>query len=400
MSHPYLPINGRYLNAHQSLPATLARAPLRFTKHVGLGNGLRLLLHQLGVRKRRSPAIELPVPGMACVPTQRGYTVFRVDRDSVVDIFKPRVKPAVFEIYAAAAAWVSRLSFTPELLGVSREEQWLEMRYVPGQEGRVLLVDDAARFQRVFQSSLVPCLAELVLSEPPRFVPLAEYVDELTQSLNAESLAAWPQVEPLFRSFVQRISARLADSGHIALTFAHGDFVHVNMIVSGEGVRVIDWDTAGWRSILHDAHTFFFSQVFWRQDVPMPPVLLEQTIRDLAAALPAHSGWLSLTPQALDVYRRLYYLERLAMVLRRKKNKSRAEHLKVSIQIYEAFEAEIAAGDSRGSRASLPGPVARQSRPTTLPPTPAVLKQPRPRRQLAQSQPTRQGQAEGRPKGH
>jgi hypothetical protein len=341
MSHNYLHINGHYLWEHQNLPATLMRAPLRFTKHAGLSNGLRLLLHQLGVRRRRSTAIELPVPGMACVPTQRGYTVFRMDRDSVVDIFRPRAKQEVLDGYAATAAKVSQLSFAPDLLEVSREEQWLEIRYVPGREGRVLLVNAAEQFQRLFRSSVIPCLAELMLIETPRLVPLTDYVVELTHSLRDESLAESPQVQELFRSFVQRISAKLTDSGRIALTFAHGDFVHVNLIVSEKEVRVIDWETAARRSILHDAHTFFFSQVFWRKEVHMPPAVLEQAIRDLAAALPAYSEWISLTPQALDVYRRLYYLERLAMVLRRKKNKRRVEHLKTSIHICEAFEQEV-----------------------------------------------------------
>jgi len=62
------------------------------------------------------------------------------------------------------------------------------------------------------------------------------------------------------KSFIDMIVERLRVEGNcpVFLVFTHGDFCPANMLNTQQGIKVIDWEGAGTRSVLFDVYSYFF----------------------------------------------------------------------------------------------------------------------------------------------
>lgn len=331
MGFQYVQRRGNYVCLDQNPLLSLVRAHRLFMRYVGLGNAIRVALHRWAARPLKK-TLTLPVYGNACVRVQRGYMVFDLERSVATRVFRPRIAPQLFRAQHAAFRKAGRLSFAPTVRGVCDREQWFEMDYVDGESGFVLLAPNADVFLDTLSEKVLPCLLELSASHEWRKMDLPKYSRQLARRLEGTQLERWPNVQQRLRQFCERVRARLPAAGEVRLGYSHGDFVHPNLVLASRGLRVIDWECADWRSVTHDLYTFFFSQLFWRDG------LAREALADAEAVFIAALGKRPVDlPTA--VYRNLYYLERLAMVMGRDFGPAEAEHIDRSITLFEDFEA-------------------------------------------------------------
>lgn len=333
MGFQYVQRRGNYICLDQNPLLSLVRTGRLFMRYVGLRNALRVALHRWTAKPVPKRILTLPVYGNACVRVQRGFMVFDLERAVATRVFYPPIPPQQFRAQHEAFRRAGRLSFAPAVRGACDREQWFEMDYVDGESGFTLLAGDERKFLDTFSRMVLPCLVELSASHDWRRVGLNEYTRRLAERLRGPKLKPWPRVERRLREFCDRVRAGLPASGSVRLGFSHGDFVHPNLVLTPHGVRAVDWECADWRSVTHDFYTFFFSQLFWRNGAARGA--LEQAEEALLDALGRRGA--TLQP---DVYRRLYYLERLNMILGREFGRAEVEHIDRSIQLYEKFEAQ------------------------------------------------------------
>ncbi len=93
-------------------------------------------------------------------------------------------------------------------------------------------------------------LIESVHRPSLRVVDMADYLQQLAEAVEGFSIAAGEQAQVLAASV-----ARLCGSAPLGLALTHGDFQNGNILVTGNDLRIIDWETATERSQLYDLAT-------------------------------------------------------------------------------------------------------------------------------------------------
>lgn len=336
MAFQYVARGGNLVCLEQNPLRGLMRARRRFMRDVGLTNALRVALHRWAGGCGFEPTLTLPVYGNACVRVQRGYMVFDLERGVATRVFRPRVSARHFRAQHEAFCTAGQLSFAPAVRDACPREQWFEMEYIDGENGRTCLVaKNDEQLMGIVLGGVLPCLVELSTSQPWQELALATYVRTLTRRLRAPQLARWPRIHRRMRDFCSRIRSELPKDGTVRLGLTHGDFVHPNLFSTPQGLRVVDWESAGYRSASQDLYSYFFSQLFWSQG--MGRGKLDALERAFVTALGERAA--DFDPH---VYRRLYYLERLVMVLGRDFGRAEAEHIDRSLSLFERFEAQCA----------------------------------------------------------
>jgi thiamine kinase-like enzyme len=123
------------------------------------------------------------------------------------------------------------------------------------------------------------------------------------------------------------------------LVFSHGDFSLVNIINTKNGIKVIDWESAGRRSVLFDLHNYFLTEVYYKRATLSIASEIDQAIAMLQARLAPSAPELAKTlPSRVQTYRELYYLERVCTLLDRELNDQRLDVILRSIDVFERYE--------------------------------------------------------------
>jgi hypothetical protein len=130
----------------------------------------------------------------------------------------------------------------------------------------------------------------------------------------------------------------VSDPG-VDMVFSHGDFSLRNMLMTKEGIRVIDWESAGRRSVLFDLYNYFFTESYYGRiatnlvsEISEAISSLQSRIRSKAPDIAENLS--SLTP----MYRRLYYLERILVMLEREMSDDLLDVILRSIQVFKRYE--------------------------------------------------------------
>ncbi len=116
---------------------------------------------------------------------------------------------------------------------------------------------------------------------------------------------------------------RLEGDCPISLVYSHGDFSPRHVLTTEHGSLMIDWEMAGHRSALFDLFNVFFRRLWLGYASPGMAVAMQEAIAQVqsyvALSMSAgNSSELSLVDEA-DVYRRIYYIERVCKVVERQK---------------------------------------------------------------------------------
>jgi len=104
----------------------------------------------------------------------------------------------------------------------------------------------------------------------------------------------------------------------LQLVLTHGDFSLVNAITSDDGLRFIDWEGVASGGLYSDVFHFLFAERYYKRIANSFLVdASEYTGRYRKASLDRFPELLEAAELDLTFARRLYYLERLALLMKR-----------------------------------------------------------------------------------
>ncbi len=284
--------------------------------------------------------VRLPVFGHLCIAVHHGYKIFDLHKLTATKYFPADIDPSVIsgEIHRIRDA--SALPFTPDLLEVDPEERWYRESFIPGDRSSRKEKSDPAS---LFRKTIGGYLANVILSRPEKKKSIDDYLKFIGGSLKQRVLELGEDNDAYSRviDFTDRVSARLGESARtqVRLAFTHGDFSFVNFIYGRKGITVIDWEGADYRNILHDLYNYFFTELYYGRCRSVNNATLTGAIEQLELLLTteeaSHVGTLA---KSADIYRLLYYMERMQMLVDREASEAQRNVILRSIELFENYE--------------------------------------------------------------
>jgi hypothetical protein len=187
----------------------------------------------------------------------------------------------------------------------------------------------------------------MILFQPPLMTTIGAIINQCNQR--------WESSRPilqridlrkvdLIEDFFSCIIAKLSDSTEqpIYRILTHGDFSLRNMLNTKKGLMVIDWEGIAHRSVLFDFYNVFLTELYYSRtstnlicETREAIVCLQEKLNTKNPEVADHLIALA------DVYRLLYYVERICMLVERGLNKKILKVINRSIQIFLEYEKAI-----------------------------------------------------------
>ena len=294
--------------------------------------------------------LPLPVYGNLCLPVHRGYRVFDLRRRTAVKVFGPEVDQALIAREIEGVRRASVLECAPTIRRWSIEEGWYEEDLAIGQLGHLAPEHESLTVIARYRRDIEPCILGLVSLQAPLSLDLGEYLDEITGELQSRELVGRvldAGSAGLIDRFIQLSIRRLRPcvDQKIDLVFSHGDFSLVNVLDTEKGTMVVDWESAGRRSALFDLYNYFLTEVYYERATVNLYSEVTEAILSLQLNLASRGVHLVGGLQCLaPVYRWLYYLERVFVLLEREPSKNQVDVIVRSVDVFERYEEAVAAG--------------------------------------------------------
>ena len=293
--------------------------------------------------RRIDSVVTLPSYGQICVAVHKGYKIFDFRRGVVAKVFDHDVN--MFSIFSEIDGLkkVSPFDFAPSLKRWNAAERWYEEDYVSGSlDSSYKPLDSATLLQR-FSLDLVQHINSLILFQQPIIKNSLKYVREIIKNLEDNRLSKQDLTLKDFntiKTFIDLIVERLRVEGNcpVFLVFTHGDFCPANMLNTRHGIKIIDWEGAGNRSVLFDVYSYFFYRPVNRK-VPLAIMASELNealpifISNLDEKAPHISSSLL---QRKNVYRWIFYIEQICKEVERV---ATDKNLNILDEIFRSMEA-------------------------------------------------------------
>lgn len=348
--YPYLSIAGNYFCAQCNVLSLL---------WIFLFKHKRLHLHAFGIRRRQllhllkavrhfhqnntediPNTLSLAVPGHLCIPVHYGHKVFDFSKLTATKIFSADVDPYLISDEINCVRDASTLPFTPALLEVDKNERWYTESFVPG--NRSAKTSESSP-RTLFKQTVCAYLAGIIESKDGQDAALGDYLADIQNDMRIKLTHSTFEnnLRSYTNEFISRISDKLRrfDDARIRLAFTHGDFSFVNFIYGKNGITVIDWEGAKYRSILHDLYNYFLTELYYERVPSLDPTTFSDAIQLLGQRLAAGGGQRTETlADPNGVYRWLYYLERIQMLLDREQSSIQRDVVLKSIDTFHQFE--------------------------------------------------------------
>ena len=352
-SYHYIQVDNRYVCVQQSFwslfqlfylkDQSFHLGGLGFTKRKRRHALIALMLAKLGSQSKRSELV-LPLFGQLGLDVHQGYRIFDFRQGTVSKVLTPDVsqKNVDYEIESVCAA--GRLSFAPQVYDSNLTERWYQEELISGSSGYLLPDADPTRLLEIYAQQIVPFICEMLLLHPPKQKKLASHLDTITAYLEDERFSRLSlnsnKLEKI-DDFVKMGVNQLRQDGHrlVNLVFSHGDFSFVNVLNTAQGLRIIDWESVAWRNPLNDFYNYFFTELYYKRvdstlvtEIPQAISILQTALQDDAPELAQDVSF------SANLYRKLYYVERIKMLLERELNDKRLDVIVRSIDIFNQFE--------------------------------------------------------------
>ncbi len=148
---------------------------------------------------------------------------------------------------------------------------------------------------------------------------------------------------------------RLEASCNVQLVFTHGDFCPANMLNTKNGIRVIDWEGAKYRSALFDFyHYFFYRAVSKKTSITQVASEVNEALPKVLSSLASKSLSISRSlDQLANIYRLTYYIEEISQLVEREMTDNNLKITELILQYIEAFnryENVLVIGAEEGAR--------------------------------------------------
>ena len=289
----------------------------------------------------------LPVFGHVAMRVHRGHKVFDFRRSEVTKVFDRDVPMQDAEVEIAACKTASAVSAAPQYIASDPNTAWFSEEYIRGTHATEIVSPRSSDYLSLYPD-VEKCLIELLRCQAPIPVDASVHIDRLAeQSYRDRWLESGAQLED-----VERITAYLgglrtwlmenADSVPLQLILTHGDFSLVNAISAEGGLRFIDWEGIGMGSLFSDLFNFMFTEHYYGRTSSRFTTEVDSTYREFRDAIlsgcPELTDAVSLPPVFT---RRLYYLERLRLLLDRDVSTNLLGVVRKSIAMFADFDSDV-----------------------------------------------------------
>lgn len=298
--------------------------------------------------KRPESSILLPAYGHVCKPAHKGYKIFDLRRKRVIKIFDDDVdrQSVVDEIEKLRE--ILEISFAPSIRRWNTEEYWYEEDYIDGfpdvdRSYKPLL--DSSGMKEMFHKNIAPRIEAIMLFQKPQKKKLSIYTDEITKTLKKFSSYREKtesdetnKMKEFISSITEQLNTMMDCS--VYLLFTHGDFCSANILNTNDSIKVIDWEHTTYRSALFDFYSYFFYRPY-RGRISTNDMALEinKLLPLFVAGLREKAADISDSIISMPkVYRWLYYLERISMLLEREKTDTNLDIRKRILRFIEMYQ--------------------------------------------------------------
>jgi hypothetical protein len=309
-------------------------------------------------RKIPKSALILTIYGQICKAAHQGYKIFDFRRRVVVKVFDRNVDKNSVLKEIDRLKIVSQMDFAPSLRKWNIEELWYEEDYIEGYldvDHSYKPVDDSVTLGEKFRHIITPCIETLILLQSPMAVNVTEYANDLTEMLEGSRLFGQEfgknynkeilEIKKFFHSTTKQLNA--GRNCPVYLVFTHGDFCSANILNTKDNIKILDWEHATYRSALFDFYSYFFYRPYRNR------ISAHELVLEINEALPSFISNLSLKSPEIaesitslgEVYRLLYYLERIYMLVERAMtdtNLDEMESIRIYIDVFKKHEEVLA----------------------------------------------------------
>ncbi len=350
--HQYIKIYGRYYCIKQNI-LILSWYLYRYNKLIQIrGSNYRhkwisivkkfcICLFRLRQVKSK---LEMSIFGNLCLQVHRGFKIFNFKKRKVTKIFSPNTDLTIVKREIEGVRKASLLSFSPKLLRWNTKEKWYTEEFIVGNFFYSYKKNNTKFLLEIYLQEIEPCIIQMILLQAPLRRPLREYVEEIIDRIKNKVFYASKtdkiKYEPIIK-FINTIAERLnfEKSIKVLLIFSHGDFSLVNILRAREGIKVIDWESAGLRNPLFDLYNFFFTEKFYQNANINLVTEIGKTISSLRYRLKFKANDLTENiVSSSEIYRLLYYLERIDLLMERKLSNNLISVILRSINVFKCYE--------------------------------------------------------------
>lgn len=293
--------------------------------------------------------IELPAFGHIGMAVHRGYKVFDFERDYVTKVFAPDTDPDAARLEIHGSRHTSDIAAAPKFIEEDPGHGWYREEYICGTHATDPEVR-SGKDVREYYPAIEDCLLDLVACRPPKYIDTLAHIEQHSDtSFREHWLAAGQdagQVSEIV-TYVDELSDWLQEQrkpDRLQLVLTHGDFSLVNAIVTDDGMRFIDWEGVTFGGLYNDVmHFLFVERYYGRIDESFIDEMTEFVARYREAALDRFSELREAADLDFALARRLYYLERIGLLINRSISSNLCNVVIKSIATFRAYDRD--AGD-------------------------------------------------------
>ncbi len=348
--YTYIPVAGKYYCLQANLNNLAWIFIIKFRKlhlnSLGLKRGqlpriLKVIkIYRNQLKQPPSDTRDLPVFGHMCMPVHRGFKVFNFTSLTATKIFYKGQDDKAAAREVASVREASSLSFTPTLIESAPDNYWYRETFTPGHRSPK---NTQSNPWQIYRTIIVDHLSEMLLSKPQITTGLKDYSEKINRSLRRllVGIQIDNTVKESIEKFIFRISNYLDESDDIRIYcgFTHGDFSFVNFLYDKDRITVIDWETAKQRSIMNDLYNYFFTELYYRRTQSNLLQEIDAAIPLLENRLTQHkTESISSLMSARHIYRWLYYLERMEILLDREMTPNVISVIQRSMEVFNNYE--------------------------------------------------------------
>ena len=261
--------------------------------------------------------LELPFYGHLCIEVGRGFKIFDLRRQTVTKMFKAEIDEDIVVSEIKSARNIGHYSFAPSILNWSVKKRWYEEEFVNDYR---ISSSESNVIMNTYYSDIAPTIENMILCGTQKETNVSEYIknmiDKFYNGLRKEDLDA--REISRIKGFIKSASDKIfvEDGNHIYLGLSHGDFGHNHVIRSKRGIKIIDWEYIGLRSILFDFFNCFFVQSFLRHKIHDLELEINNALSSLQSRLNIQEPKMAknLVPLA-QLYRWVFYIERVCSII-------------------------------------------------------------------------------------
>ncbi|RJQ47989.1 MAG: hypothetical protein C4538_04545 [Nitrospiraceae bacterium] len=290
-------------------------------------------------------SVELPFYGQVCMLVNKGYKIIDLRRGVTIKVFRDDVDIPAITNEMQCLQKGNLFDFAPSIRRMNINERWYEEEYIDGDRDYSAKPRNSSEIMKKFQEEIIPCLERLIFHQSLMTKHIKDYVDEIRSILSCDnSLREKSNAQYLEKiiAFIDSIAEQLRSKGDLPvyLALTHGDFCPANMLNTKRGLIILDWESATYRSALFDFYSYFFFRSV-HQKLPV-----DKLNNEIKVALPFFVSKLdSMAPDISrnlktfeEVYRWLYYIERVSMLMEREKHDTKHNIFEVILRFIEVFK--------------------------------------------------------------